>query len=186
MAIDESKLQAMLDKHEITELIYAYCNAADRHDHIKMRSLYHEDAIDDHGVFFKGLAMNFIDQLPEIQAPMDILHHNVTTINITLDPNNANYAEGEVYIIAFHRFKTETGGTADLLIGGRYFDHYEKRNGQWKFSMRAIDADWAHYDEPSKLAMNHPMVQGANIGKPGAEDPSYSYFKLSKFGQKFN
>ena len=43
------RIDAMLDKHEITELLYAYCNAADRHDHVKMRSLYHEDAYDDHG-----------------------------------------------------------------------------------------------------------------------------------------
>lgn len=179
--INESKLQAMLDKHEITELIYAYCNAADRHDHVKMRSLYHEDAKDDHGIFFKGLAMDFIDQLPEIQKPMEILHHNVTTINIELD---GDYAEGEVYIIAFHRFKTEEG-PADLLIGGRYFDHYEKRNGVWKFSLRAIDADWAHFDSPSKIAMDHPMVAGANNGIPGKDDPSYEYFKLLKFGQKF-
>ena len=29
------RIDAMLDKHEITELLYAYCNAADRHDHVK-------------------------------------------------------------------------------------------------------------------------------------------------------
>ena len=92
----DEKIDAMLDKHDITELLYAYCNAADRHDHVKMRSLYHEDAIDDHGSFFKGPAMEFIDKLPEIQAPMEILHHNITSINIALD---GDYAEGEVYMI---------------------------------------------------------------------------------------
>jgi len=34
----DEKIDAMLDKHEIAELLYAYCNAADRHDHVKMRS----------------------------------------------------------------------------------------------------------------------------------------------------
>ena len=106
-------------------LCNAYCNAADRHDNEKFRSLYHEDAIDDHGAFFKGLAMEFIDTLPDIQANMEILHHNVTTVNIKLDGNRA---EGEVYIIAFHKIST-TEGPFDLLIGGRYFDRYEKRNG---------------------------------------------------------
>lgn len=175
------KLQAMLDKHEITELVHAYCNAADRHDHVKMRSLYHEDAYDDHGAFFKGLAMEFIDKLPEIQAPMEVLHHNVTTLNIRLD---GNYAEGEVYIIAFHRFATEDG-SADLLIGGRYFDQYEKRNNSWKFKLRAVDADWATFDSPSKLAMDHPFVSGANQGKPGPEDPSYQYYRLMTFGETY-
>jgi len=87
----DKRLQALLDKQDIIELIHSYCNAADRHDHDKMRALYHEDAIDDHGAFFQGLAMEFIDALPAIQAPMMILHHNVTTVNIALD---GDYAEG--------------------------------------------------------------------------------------------
>ena len=87
----EEKITSLLDKHEISELVQAFSNAADRHDHEKMRALYHSDAIDDHGSFFKGLAMEFIDKLPEIQAPMEILHHNITTHNIALD---GDYAEG--------------------------------------------------------------------------------------------
>ena len=39
----------------------------------------------------------------------------------------------------------------DVLIGGRYFDEYEKRNGIWKFSSRAVDADWAYVNDPSKV-----------------------------------
>lgn len=176
------KIQVMLDKHEITELIHAYCNAADRHDIEKMRSLYHDDAMDDHGMFFSGPAMEFIDMLPDIQANMEILHHNVTTVNIKL--NGEQHAEGEVYIIAFHRFKTDDG-PADLLVGGRYFDHYEKRDGVWKFSYRSVDADWAHFDQPSRVTMDHPMVTGANVGKPGPEDPSYQHLKLFTFGEPF-
>ena len=86
----QAALQQLLDKQAITELVHAYCNAADRQDHDKLRQLYHPDAIDDHGGFFKGLAMDFIDRLPEIQAPMEILHHNITTLNIALD---GDYAE---------------------------------------------------------------------------------------------
>ena len=43
----DKRLQDLLDKQDITELIHAYCNAADRHDHDKMRALYHEDAMDE-------------------------------------------------------------------------------------------------------------------------------------------
>lgn len=177
----EQAIDALLDKQAITDLVHAYCNAADRHDHIKMRSLYHEDAIDDHGSFFKGLAMEFIDKLPEIQAPMLILHHNVTTLNIRLD---GDYAEGEVYIIAFHQIDSENG-PMDLLIGGRYFDKYEKRNGQWKFSHRAVDADWARLADPSEVNLDNPIIAGAHIGKPGPEDPSYAVYRLSQFGKPF-
>ena len=66
----DSKIQEILDKESIRELVYTFCRAADRHDNKLLRSLYHEDAYDDHGSFFKGKAMEFIDLLPEIQKSM--------------------------------------------------------------------------------------------------------------------
>ena len=171
---DPVALQDLLDREAIRQLITTYCNAADRHDHVKMRSLYHEDAIDEHGHMSKGPAMDFIDKLPEIQAPMEILHHNVTTINIALDGDRA---EGEVYLIALHRVKGPDG-PFDVLVGGRYFDKYERRDGRWKFAHRAIVADWANIHSPSIVDLEHPFLHGAYIGKPGPEDPSYAFFGL--------
>ncbi len=176
----DSRLQALLDKQEISELIYQYCNAADRHDHALMRSLYHEDAIDDHGSFFNGLAMDFIDQLPAIQEPMLILQHNITNLQIRLD---GDYAEAEVYVIAFHQVKTDEGAQ-DLIIGGRYFDKYERRDGRWKFSHKSVVADWARVDQPSRVCLDHPMLEGSYFGRPGPDDPSYKFFRLFKFGDE--
>ncbi len=177
-------LQQLLDKQAILELVNAYCQASDRHDHARLRSLYHDDAIDDHGPFFKGLAMAFIDQLPQIQAPMQILHHNITTTNIALDTSAdpVCYAEGEIYVLAYHQVATDDG-PIDLLIGGRYLDKYEKRDGQWKFSYKAVLADWATVDTPSRVALDHPMLSGSYIGKPGRDDPAYDVFRLIQFGQ---
>lgn len=175
MSIERDQaIDRMLDKQAITDMLYRYCNAADRHDHVKMRNCYHPDAIDDHGAFFKGPAMDFIDHLPEIQKPMRILHHNVTTINIELD---GDYAEGEVYILAFHQADAEEG-VMDILIGGRYLDKYEKRDGEWKISYRAVLADWVKIAEPSDVQLEHPFVHGSHIGKPGPSDPSYEVFRL--------
>ena len=175
----DARLQAMLDKQEISELIYAFARAADRHDHAAMAATYHEDATDDHGAFFKGLASEFIEQLPQIQASMRILHHNVTTINILLD---GDYAEGEVYALAFHQVDTEDG-LIDLLIGGRYLDKYERRDGVWKFAHRSVLADWAKVDSPSTVCLDHPLVEGSHIGRPGPEDPSYQMFRLFQWGK---
>lgn len=177
------EIEALLAKQAITEVIHGYCNAADRRDYEKMRSYYHEDAIDDHGGFFKGLAMDFIDKLPEIQEPMEILHHNVTTVNIKLDHNDGTKAEGEVYVLAFHKMKTPDG-PMDLLIGGRYFDKYEKREGLWKFSHRAVVADWVNVHNPSQVDLQHPVIDGSLIGVPGKGDPSYAFFSLFKRGER--
>ena len=176
----ERQLRELLDKQAIHELIAAYFSAADRHDHVRMRTLYHEDAIDDHGHFFKGPAMAFIDKLPEIQAGMAILHHNCTTVNLKLDGDRA---EGEVAALAFHKAK-DGGEGIDVLIGARYFDKYEKRAGVWKFSHRAIVADWAWVNEPSKVRLDHPFLAGAHIGAPGPGDPSYAFFSLIRRGER--
>ena len=176
----EQLLDELLDKQALRELVNAYCNAADRHDHEKMRALYHEDAIDEHGHFAKGPAMDFIDKLPQIQAPMQILHHNVTTVNLKLDGDRA---EGEVYLIAFHKVRVDSD-SYDVLIGGRYFDKYEKRKGVWKFSHRSIVADWAYTADPSAVKLDHPFLAGAHIGKPGPGDPSYQFFSLLKRGER--
>lgn len=180
MSPDPAALQDLLDREAIRALIYAYCNAADRHDQEKMRLLYHEDAIDEHGHMSRGPAMDFIDKLPDIQAPMEILHHNVTTINLAIEGDRA---EGEVYLIALHRVKAEEGAF-DVLVGGRYFDKYERRGGVWKFAHRAIVADWANIHAPSIVNLDHPFLKGAFIGKPGPEDPSYGFFSLLRRGER--
>lgn len=179
MSIDSATLQDLVDREAIRTLVYGYCNAADRHDHVKMRSLYHEDAIDDHGAMSSGPAMDFIDRLLDIQASMEILHHNVTTINIAIE---GDYAEGEVYLLALHRVKGPDG-PFDVLVGGRYFDKYTRRDGKWKFAHRAIVADWANIHAPSIVDLDHPFLAGAHIGKAGPSDPSYKFFRLLGRGE---
>jgi hypothetical protein len=176
------KLRELLAKEAIRELALKYCRAADRHDANAMRDLYHDDALDDHGSYFSGLAMDFIDRLPEIQAPMTILHHNVTTHNIVLDSDNKNYAEGEVYILAMHQAETENG-LIDFMIGGRYLDKYQQRNGVWKFAHRTILADWCKLVTPSNITLDDNIIAGALIGKPGTQDPSYDFLHLFKRGE---
>ena len=172
------RLQELLDKQAITELVYSYCNAADRRDYPKLHALYHDDATDDHGGFFKGLAKDFIDQLPEIQESMLILHHNVTTINIKLDGDRG---EGEIYVLAYHKVQSDPE-PFDLLIGGRYLDQYEKRDGVWKFAHRSVLADWVNVHNPSIVDLDSPSVRGSLIGQPDDSDPSYALFQLLKRG----
>ena len=176
----ETAVRELLDKQAIYELINAYFNASDRRDYAKMKALYHDDAIDEHGSFFQGLASEFIEQLPEIQAPMEILHHNFTTVNLKLD---GDYAEGEVYVLAFHKVATDEG-SFDLLIGGRYFDKYEKRDGTWKFLHKSVVADWATVTDPSEVKLDHPVLAGSLFGRPGPDDPSYEFFRLLRRGER--
>jgi len=82
--------------------------------------------------------------------------------------------------LAFHQVKGETN-PFDVLIGGRYFDVYEKREGNWKFLSRAVDADWVYTSDPSTVDFEHPMVQGCHRGAPGLQDPLYKMLESAKF-----
>lgn len=175
--MQSTQLQRLLDKQEILELSHRYCRAADRHDYAELAKLYHEDAIEDHGSFFNGLAKDFLKQMPAIQESMQILHHNITTANIFFDDDKPNIAEGEIYVLAFHQVKTETD-LIDLLVGGRYLDKYEKRDDQWRFSFRTIVADWANLHDPSLVNMQNPMVSGSHQGSPSSDDPSFRFLNL--------
>ena len=85
-------------------------------------------------------------------------------------------------VLAYHQ--VDTGEELmDLLIGGRYFDKYEKRDGVWKFSYKAVVADWANTHSPSRTQLDHPMLKGSYFGEPGPTDPAYSVFKLISFGK---
>lgn len=44
-------LAVILDEHALHKLVHAYCRAVDRGDLETLRSLYHEDAHDEHGAF---------------------------------------------------------------------------------------------------------------------------------------
>jgi hypothetical protein len=179
----DPRLQALIDKDAIRDLVMAYCRAADRKDLALMRSLYHPDAVEDHGSFFRGPALAFIERLPEIQAPIDILQHNITTHHIRIaKDDNGDRAQGEVYVLAMHRVR-RADDCFDVLVGGRYLDEYARQGGTWKFARRAIVADWAHVWDPSIIAMDHGMVAGSLIGRPGPDDPSYGLLGLFSRGR---
>ena len=162
-------------RESIRQLMLLYCRAVDRRDFAMLRTLYHEDATDDHGGMFNGPALEFIDRLPQIMASIQLTMHHVTNHLIAVHPGCAR-AEGEVGIIAYHRVETPAG-PQDAIVGGRYLDRYECRDGlHWKFSARKIVLDWNRIG-PSLCDFDHPTAQG--VARGGADDdPSYALLPL--------
>jgi SnoaL-like domain len=108
------------------------------------------------------------------------MQHNVTTVNFAI---GGSTAEGEIYTIATHTFSARDRDV-DVVVGGRYLDKYEKRDGTWKFSQRMIVTDWAHVNDPSSVDLSHPITRDTPRGAPDANDPSYQFFsRLVKNGQ---
>ena len=174
MAPSEALLQEMLDEFQLRKLVNSYCRAVDRGDIAHLRGLYHDDAEDDHGAFSTGPADDFLNELAAARPYIRSMQHNVTTMNFAV---SGDTAEGEIYTIATHTF-VAGDRDVDVIVGGRYLDKYERRDGTWKFIERRIVTDWAHVNDPSSVDLSHPMTRDTPRGAPDANDPSYQFFSL--------
>ena len=57
---NNDKIQELIDRKEIYEVLVRYCQGVDRGDVELLKSVYHEDAQDDHGMF-KGKGVDFAE-----------------------------------------------------------------------------------------------------------------------------
>jgi ketosteroid isomerase-like protein len=174
MTSTDTGLQEMLDEFHLRRLVHAYCRAVDRGDLAQLQNLYHHDAVDAHGGFSAGGADDFLNQLAASRPYIRSMQHHITTVNFAV---SGDTAEGEIYMIATHTLATGDG-KVDVVVGGRYLDKYEKRNGAWKFVNRTIVTDCAYVNDPSTVDLSHPITRDTPRGTPDANDPSYRFFSL--------
>jgi SnoaL-like protein len=169
-------VQELLDEYALRKLVHGYCRAVDRGDFDTLRGLYHADADDSHGSFSSGSVDTFLRTLAETRPYIRSMQHHITTMNFAI---SGDVAEGEIYSIATHSFAAKDAET-EVIVGGRYLDKYEKRDGTWKFITRCIVTDWAHVNDPSAVDVGHPITRDTPQGRPGPDDPSHGFFSLLK------
>lgn len=131
-----------ITEHEtaLRRLVYSYCHAVDRKQPELLKHLYTEDAVHDHGGLFSGGIDAFIDWLhPQLKGIQT--QHLVGNCLFAID-EAGDYAEGEIYTVNYHRLQRD-GKTVQYDAGGRYRDHYQKVNGQWRIKHRQRLIDWA-------------------------------------------
>lgn len=133
-----------------------YCRGVDRRDFDLVRSLYWDDAIDDHGGMFCGSPDDYVAWLLKALELLDCTVHAISNSLIVVDVDTA---QGEHYSYNFHR--TREAPRQEIIIHGRYLDRYEKREGVWKFAHR-------------KIVFDHGYVQPVNedrLAQAGADAP---------------
>lgn len=159
-------LEEASDRAALEHLAAAYCHAIDRRDYALLRSLYHQDAIDNHAPFYSGPVDGFIAWLPGMMANWGATVHAITCRLYLIDGDDA---EGELASKAYHR---TLDGAREFIAYGRYVDHYQKRHGIWKFAYRSLVLD---YTEDRGVAPRLAFgTEGAALGQAGADDPVYA------------
>ena len=162
--IDERAVQELLDKQEITEVIYRYCRAIDRLDLELFKGVYHEDGLDNHGAR-KGTGWEFATGAVSGLGSVDQrTQHHITNILIEVD---GDVAWAESYLMAYHRFldpprlgDNDLDPARPLLeYGGRYVDRLERRDGVWRIAKRVIIYDWSRFSAVEAEYPNHPVFE---------------------------
>lgn len=187
----ERKLQAVVDRQEIEQILKLYCRAIDRVDVELLKSIYHPEATDDHGSF-SGNAHEFADYITSSMRTgvIDGIH---TVTHCTIDVEG-NFATSEAYYWAYQSVPggadnvraffgdtyADTQAAAgkidqaqDYYCGGRYIDLFEKRAGVWKILRRKITNEWNDI-RPSERLTTEGHVALFNLpGRRDRQDPVY-------------
>ena len=131
-----AELRVLRDKAAIFEVVNKYTRAIDRHDEEMIASVFHPDAIDNHGDFLGDVA-EFTDWVNTGHSQIAEGHmHNVTSHTSEIDGDTAH---AESYVIVVLRL---ADGEPVRVGGGRYLDRLERRNGEWRIALRRVTMDW--------------------------------------------
>jgi len=160
----------LLDKEAIRELNMRNSRAIDRLDEAALRDCYWPDAYDN-ASFFEGDADSYVKWvLPHLREKRTLSHHAVCHMLIEVE---GDHAYGESYFISHSYGPGADGATGGSIVCGRYLDHYEKRDGQWRFKHRRRVYDWnmeAPYASPWEAS---PLREKMDRGVHGPDDPVF-------------
>lgn len=134
-------VEELLAREQIRDVLYRYCRGVDRGDAELIASVYHADAVDEHGAF-RGPGVDFAQFIVGAMDAVSIVgQHHLTNILIQVDGHSA---AAESYFIAMHPHQPEDEAAPVLaVVGGRYLDHFECREGVWKIAHRQVVLDWS-------------------------------------------
>lgn len=164
----ESAVRELQDRQAILDCIHNYCRGVDRFDRELLLSVYHPDAIDDHGMFC-GNREDFADWAFAFHSQAQHLtQHIVTNHTCELD---GDVAHTETYWMLAAMNKQ---GSPLSLGGGRYLDRFERRDGHWAIAARKCLIDWS--GTPGEVPMPKEALEAfLATGVPSRDrnDPSY-------------
>lgn len=130
-----AELGELRDRQEIRDCLQRYAHAVDRHDWAELETVYHPDAVANHGDF-AGSPAELAAWLDRMFAGLEAHTHHVTN---HLCEITGNAAHCESYAL----FMTQRPGAPSVTIGGaRYIDRLERRDGAWRIALRRITLEW--------------------------------------------
>lgn len=169
MTMDVQEMHAeILDRQAIRDCLATYCRGVDRLDRAALESVYHPDAVDDHGAYV-GPASGFIDWALDFHATyQEATQHSITNHLCDID---GNVAHCETYW-TYNALNKPGMGPRHGWACGRYIDRFEKRDGRWAIVERVcvIDINTGDSDEEKAWTASFQPV-ARNRSDPAYQRP---------------
>jgi SnoaL-like domain len=152
MLDDTYTVEFLAARAEIRDVVYRWCRAIDRLDYSSIKTLFHPDAIDSHGMYDGGID-GLVDWIEERHRTIPISTHSVS--NMLIEFLEPNVAVVETYCFAVQRYGDDAGGSLAQLAKGaektsgavdvmacvRYVDRFSKRQAGWLIEHRSVVYD---------------------------------------------
>ena len=155
--IDPADLREVIAKQKIADVLTRYCRGIDRCDLETLRSAFWPDATADYGAG-AGNADDWARATIAALAGMDRTMHSIGNMLIEVADDRAR---AETYCHAYHEFASAEG-RREMVVGGRYLDDLERREGAWRIARRLYVMDWnrntactAQWDEGIYAGLKH-------------------------------
>jgi len=148
----DPRLQTLLDKQEIYELMVKYTDRIDANDPVGAASCFAPDGVGAYGTECKGRKA-IGDLLGTILLKYLATSHYLSNVSIKVDGDRATAMS---YIQTFHRMKNKE----TMFTYGRWLDDLVRLDGEWFFARREVrrvgsinfpDGDFIHPGHPGRL-----------------------------------
>lgn len=195
MAEIHHKLQQLLDRQEIHDVLTAYCRGVDRLDAAAFGTVFWQDGGYETGTggFFAAGGADFVAQILQETMRTQYVKTQHFLTNFRCEFITESTTGTEIYFYAFHRPHPTAEGLAlalgperasqiqarlgtvecDVIAGGRYVDRLEKRGGEWRILRRRLIVDWTSIAPATEWGLDNTLGRFQFHGTRGPEDASY-------------
>ena len=178
-------VEDLLAEQAVRKAVTCYSRGADRCDIDILKSAFHDDAEVKYGSY-DGHHAEFCENVVAGHLAMNYTTHTVVNQHYDIDAA-AGTGVGEVYVLAclsmsqagdvmaVDNYKgSESDGGYEYLVAGRYIDKYERRDGDWRISLRHYVIDWSRTSEFTGHDPNRLFETLIYKGAQSKDDVSYS------------
>jgi hypothetical protein len=172
------------DRFRIEQVMRRWARAVDRRDWPLVRSVFHPDATDDHGMY-KGGIDGLLDWLDARHAWISKSMHVLGNISIEFAGPDLSLCES--YVVAYQQYDASAGADPghikaalgervepadlpiDVVMPARYVDEVTRRDGVWRISNRVTIFEGRYF----LAADDIPLDPAWTVGRRDKSDPLY-------------